>query len=199
MSQGSRTEGKRGCANVGTVSKTLLLKPTQKLDTYSLPPLPPRRDQIAAKILADCPSDLLKTAETSDRGSSPRILGAMMDAPARWRHIAVALPARSEERQLPACLAALDEAAARYGGPVTIVVIANNCTDGTVALLEDTVLRHARLSWHAVSLLPEASHAGWARRLAFDAAAAVLDHPNDVLASTDADTCVAPDWLVRTH
>jgi hypothetical protein len=168
------------------------------LETLTLLPLTPRHDQAAVKILAECSSDFLNATETNGRAVSPCAPLAIADEPVRCRHIAVAVPARSEERQLPACLTALDEAAGRYGGPVTIVVSANNCTDGTVALLQDSILRNARLSWHALSLLPEASHAGWARRLAFDAAAAVLDHPNDVLASTDADTCVAPDWLVRT-
>lgn len=161
-----------------------------------MPPLPPRHDQGAAKAV--CSSNSLNAAEPTGHAVSLSAPMAITDERVRSRHIAVAVPARSEERQLPACLAALDEAAGRYGGPVTIVVSANNCTDGTVALLKDSVLRNAHLSWHALSLLPEASHAGWARRLAFDAAAAVLDHPNDVLASTDADTCVAPDWLVRT-
>jgi len=114
------------------------------------------------------------------------------------RHVAIALPARDEAEQLPACLHAIDRAAARHDGPVWVVVLANQCTDETVTLLRSSRPRHARLRWHAVSLLPGARHAGWARRLAFDAAAALLAHPHDVLASTDADTCVSPDWIVRT-
>jgi cellulose synthase/poly-beta-1,6-N-acetylglucosamine synthase-like glycosyltransferase len=113
------------------------------------------------------------------------------------RHIAIALPAKNEEQDLPACLAALDLSASRHKGPVTVVAVANDCTDATVAILRDTRLRHARLRWHAVSMLPGARHAGWARRLAFDAAAAALPCDMDILASTDADTCVAPDWIVR--
>lgn len=113
-------------------------------------------------------------------------------------HVAIALPARDEEDHLPGCLAALDVAAGHYGGPVTIAVAANNCSDRTVACLMATTLRHAELRWTAVSLLPEHSHAGWARRLAFEAAADHLPHAGDILVSTDADTEVAPDWLVRT-
>ncbi|KQR87401.1 hypothetical protein ASG07_00220 [Sphingomonas sp. Leaf343] len=112
--------------------------------------------------------------------------------------IAVALPARDEEADLPACLAALDDAASRHGGPVTVVVVANNCRDRTAAILQTVRLRHAMLRWSAVSLLPDHRHAGWARRLAFDAAADHLCRPTDILVSTDADTEVAPDWLVRT-
>jgi len=114
------------------------------------------------------------------------------------RRVAVALPARDEAEVLPACLEALDAAASAHDGSVAVVVLANQCTDETLAVLRATRMRHATLHWHAVSLLPGARHAGWARRLAFDAAAALLQAASDVLASTDADTCVAPDWIVRT-
>jgi hypothetical protein len=114
------------------------------------------------------------------------------------RAVAVAIPARDEEACLPGCLAALDVAAAVHGGPVDVVVFANGCRDGTVERLERVQLRHARLHWRAASLLPGMSHAGWARRLAFDAAAALLTCSDDLLLGTDADTLVAPDWIART-
>lgn len=116
----------------------------------------------------------------------------------RLRHIAVALPAKDEAADLPVCLAALDAAAAHYGGEVTIMVLANNCQDATTEILDATRLNHARLQWTALSLLPAYAHAGWARRLAFDEAVASLSSPMDVLACTDADTLVAPDWFART-
>lgn len=117
--------------------------------------------------------------------------------PSPIRHVAVAVPARNEEEHLPACLAALDAAAERHGGPVTIFVLANQCDDGTHALLATARLRHARLRWASVSLLPGARHAGWARRLALDGAAACLGRPFDMLATTDADTLVEPRWIER--
>jgi len=122
---------------------------------------------------------------------------AISPAPAAARRVAVAVPARDEAERLPACLAALDRAAAAWRGPVTIVVLANQCRDASIAVLAATRLRHATLVWRAVSLLPGYAHAGWARRLAFDAAADLLAADHDLLLSTDADTLVAPDWLVR--
>lgn len=113
----------------------------------------------------------------------------------RRPRVAIALPAKDEADYLPACLAALDAAAARFDGQVSIMVIANNCVDATGDLLSTTRLRHAELHWAAVSLLPGNCHAGWARRLAFDAAAALLAVSDDILLSTDADTLVAPDWI----
>lgn len=123
---------------------------------------------------------------------------SMTFPPATHRQVAIALPARDEEKELPACLAALDQAAAAHAGPVTVLVAANECRDRTVEVLEQTHLRHARLRWIAVSLLPGCRHAGWARRIAFDEAAALLPFPTDVLMSTDADTAVAPNWIART-
>lgn len=114
------------------------------------------------------------------------------------RAVAVAIPVKNEEEEVGACLRALDAAAAGHDGPVTVVALANDCTDGTVALLERTRLHHARLRWSAVALPPERRHAGWARRLALDAAAATLEADGDLLLSTDADTDVAPDWIART-
>lgn len=109
--------------------------------------------------------------------------------------LAVAVPAKDELDALPGCLHALDAAAARYPGRVTVAVVANDCVDGTPDLLRATRLRHARLTWREVDLPPSRRHAGWARRLAFDDAAAVLARPGDLLLSTDADTEVAPDWI----
>ncbi len=112
--------------------------------------------------------------------------------------VAVAVPVKNEEDELGECLAALDRAAAVHGGPVTIVALANDCTDGTAPLLGRTRLVHARLRWSAVAMPRGRRHAGWARRLALDAAAAELGRDGDLLLSTDADTDVAPDWIART-
>lgn len=111
--------------------------------------------------------------------------------------VAVAIPVKNEEAHVAACLAALDAAAALYPGVVTIVMVANDCADASVARIAGTRLRHARIDWRAVSMLDGARHAGWARRLALDAAAGNLANPRDLLLSTDADTLVAPDWIVR--
>lgn len=114
------------------------------------------------------------------------------------RQIAVAIPAKDEDAHLAQCLAALDHAARFHAGPVRLFVLANNCSDGTSAVLRRAELSHAELRWVEVSLLEHARHAGWARRLALDEAAALLAAPGDLLMSTDADSTVAPDWFART-
>lgn len=117
--------------------------------------------------------------------------------PYAQRAVAVAIPVKNEDGYLSACLEALDRAAGRYGGRVVIVAMANNCTDRTVEILQAWRPRHATLAWTAVSLLPGARHAGWARRLALDAAADLLSNDTDLLLSTDADTNVSPAWIAR--
>ena len=117
------------------------------------------------------------------------------------RTIAIAIPLKNEAAHIPAMLAALDDAAFHYGGAVKVVIVANDCSDASVELLSAFVPRHLELEWRAVSMLPGSRHAGWARRLALDAAAARLRDENDLLLSTDADTLVSPHWIRRivTH
>ena len=105
---------------------------------------------------------------------------------------------KDEAEDAAACLAALDRAAGVWGGRVTLVPFANNCTDDTVAVLRAFRPAHATVAWKAATLLPAHAHAGWSRRLALDAAAEALARPDDVLMATDGDTTVAEDWIVRT-
>jgi cellulose synthase/poly-beta-1,6-N-acetylglucosamine synthase-like glycosyltransferase len=120
------------------------------------------------------------------------------DGASEKRNVAVAIPLKNEAEQIPFMLEALDEAARRYAGSVTVVVVANDCSDASIDLLAAFAPDHFELEWCAVSMLPGCRHAGWARRLALDAAAARLRAPGDLLLSTDADTLVSPDWIVRT-
>ncbi len=116
------------------------------------------------------------------------------------RRIAIAIPARNEASNLSACLNAIAAAASHAGEQgVSVAVLANNCDDGTVALLESLDLA-PRLALQIIEahLPPERANAGWARRLAFDAAALNLHSEGDLLLSTDADTVVRVDWLART-
>ena len=114
------------------------------------------------------------------------------------RAVAIAVPLKDEAAHVGPMLDAFERAAAHYGGPVTVVVCANDCTDRSVEILEKYQPKNFALDWFAVSMLEGARHAGWARRMAFDAAAARLDCPDDLLLSTDADTQVSRDWIVAT-
>jgi hypothetical protein len=110
---------------------------------------------------------------------------------------AVAIPAFNEVERVVACVGALLGQA--RGGPDMVVVMANNCVDGTAVALHAAFGDHPRLDVREVVLPPALAHVGWARRLAMDAAADHLDRPTDVLATTDADTVVAPNWCAANR
>jgi GT2 family glycosyltransferase len=107
--------------------------------------------------------------------------------------IAVGIPACDEANRVVACVGRLLRQSHR--GPDVVVVLANNCTDGTADALREAFGADPRLDLREVSLPQPFAHVGWARRLAMDAAAAALRRSNDVLLTTDADTLVAPDWI----
>jgi Glycosyltransferase like family 2 len=116
------------------------------------------------------------------------------------RRIAIAVPARNEADWIGACLAGLAVASGlACGADPAIVVLVNNACDDTAERARDFA-RHWRgqVMVRPVILAPEKSHAGWARRLALDAAADLLCDPGDLILSTDADTVVASDWILRT-
>ena len=117
----------------------------------------------------------------------------------------VIIPAKNEAANLPATLAALAAQTDLHGQPLPrhsfeVIVLANNCTDATAAVLREQARRWPQLALHAAGLrLPIAqAHVGRARRLLMDEACARLEavgQPGGIIASTDADTCVAPTWL----
>ena len=100
---------------------------------------------------------------------------------------------------MPGLIAALN-AQAGIGGPVRVLVAANNCTDGTAALLRLLAPRATRVDLRVVeaSLPPELAHAGGARGLAMSAGAGWLREAGlggGVLISTDADSVPPPGWV----
>ncbi len=118
-----------------------------------------------------------------------------LNAPLR-RRVAIAIPARDEAERIVDCLERLGEMKTdERVASLEIVVLANNCRDDTAR-----TAAAASRACHVVviDLPPEQAHAGWARRLALEAAANRLREPGDLLMSTDADTRVTSDWLTRT-
>lgn len=120
----------------------------------------------------------------------------------------VVVPARDESAHLGAALAALldqrDAASSRIDGSAyEVLVFANNCSDGSAELARGAATNGAGVTVHVVeaSLPPSDSHIGYVRRQLMDAACerlASIGEADSSIASTDADSVVARDWLHAT-
>ena len=127
-----------------------------------------------------------------------RLLSEMEERlPSNQLNVAVAIPAKDEEDQIERCLAALGEQV--EAGPFSVVLLVNNSVDGTAARAR--ALTH-RLPFQLIVVevvIPGSlAHAGSARRLVMDLAAAWLRNApggRKVILTTDADTWVPPDWI----
>lgn len=107
----------------------------------------------------------------------------------------VAIPVCNERLRIGACLKALAEQVGLGPGRLGIVLFLNNCTDGTADLV-----RSIDMPWpmRMIERNDPAASAGWARRIAMDAASdwlAESGYAEAVLLTTDADSRVAPDWV----
>ena len=139
------------------------------------------------------------------RGRSATQLHRQLPPPRAELRACVIIPAKNEVANLPATLAALAAQTSLHGQPLPtgsfeVMVLANNCTDATAAVVRQQAHRFPHLVLHAVELCLPAPHAhvGRARRLLMDEACARLEAvggPAGLIASTDADTRVSPTWL----
>jgi glycosyltransferase involved in cell wall biosynthesis len=106
--------------------------------------------------------------------------------------VGVVVPAHDEEDLLPACLAALRQAAARIApAPVHLVVVADACSDHTAGRARAAGADVVEIRARRVGAARAAGFAEVLRRTRDHDPAAVW------LASTDADTLVPADWLTR--
>ncbi|MBO0357750.1 glycosyltransferase [Hymenobacter sp. BT186] len=122
--------------------------------------------------------------------------------------VSVIIPAKDEATNLPATLAALAAQTNLAGQPLDpvtyeILVLANNCKDRTAAVVRKFAQQHPSLALYVaeVKLPPAEAHVGQARRLLMDEACRRLESvagATGIIASTDADTRVAPTWLAAT-
>jgi glycosyltransferase involved in cell wall biosynthesis len=130
-------------------------------------------------LLVDTPQARSKTAS-----ATPRVV--------------VAIPVRNERDRIEGCLSALASQVGLDPGSLGIVLFANNCTDDTC----DVVRALPSLPWplRLIERTDPAASAGWARRIAMDAAAEWLvegGHADGILLTTDADSRVGKDWVAR--
>ena len=106
--------------------------------------------------------------------------------------IVVVVPAHNEAASLPRCLHGLTTAALCVANPVTTVVVLDSCDDGS-----DELAGKFGPDVHFVAV--EAGNVGAARAAGFEYARTGLPGPatDAWYATTDADSVVDADWLVR--
>ena len=119
----------------------------------------------------------------------------LLPAPAEDLVAVVVVPARDEEERVGACLDAL-LAQEPVEGSWEIVVVLDDCADGTADVVATAAAGSAWVPIHAVR--GAGRGVGAARALGMELACARLyavDAPDGLVATTDADSRVAPDWL----
>jgi hypothetical protein len=118
----------------------------------------------------------------------------------------VTIPARDEAVHLGPCLLALSKQQDLQSRKIDrkefgVLLLLNNCNDDSPAIaakIAKVVPYTLRIEHY--HLPPHMANAGFARRLAMDAAAGWLlaaGRPDGAILTTDADTRVAPDWVAR--
>jgi glucosyl-3-phosphoglycerate synthase len=125
------------------------------------------------------------------------VSGLMLPAPDPRVEAVVVVPARDEAERIGACLRALAEQGGVARDAYEVVLVLDGCRDGTRERARDVAARHPQLRLHVLELeLPRG--VGRARRIGMDLACERLlavDRPYGLIASTDADSVVAGDWL----
>ncbi|MFB1295845.1 glycosyltransferase family 2 protein [Mycobacterium sp. pW049] len=113
------------------------------------------------------------------------------DAP--FSQVVVVVPAHNEREHLPQCLRALTTAGLCLPMPVTIVVVLDSCDDGSEALAGEF-----GPDVHFISV--DAGNVGATRAAGFEYARTLCGEEltgDTWYATTDADSVVDADWLVR--
>jgi glucosyl-3-phosphoglycerate synthase len=123
--------------------------------------------------------------------------GLALPAPDSRLEVIVVVPARDEAERIGVCLQALAEQCDVSEGTYEVLVVLDGCRDATRERALDVAMSHPQLRLHLIELSVP-SGVGRARRIGMDLACERLlavDRPRGLIASTDADSVVAGDWL----
>ena len=107
------------------------------------------------------------------------------------------MPARDEASRIARCLRALAAQRDMAAGSFELIVILDGCRDQTLQVIQQTTRGLRQSAFHTITL-PRPQGVGRARRLGMDIACRRLlqvGREDGLIASTDADTTVAADWL----
>jgi glucosyl-3-phosphoglycerate synthase len=123
---------------------------------------------------------------------------ALLPPPGAGVRAVVVVPAHDEEERIGRCLAALAAQVEAEPSSYEVIVVIDACADGTAAEVEAFRARRAEPAVHTIE--GPGQGAGPARATGMDVGCARLEglgRDAGLLASTDADSVVAPDWIAR--
>ncbi|MBM0743433.1 glycosyltransferase [Phormidium sp. CLA17] len=122
--------------------------------------------------------------------------------------VCVIVPVRNESERLQSTLTALANQSDLAGLSLDpkryeIILLANNCEDDSAAIAHRFAQQHPHLALHVVeeTLSAANAHIGWVRKLLMDEAynrLISIGCSRGIIASTDGDTRVAPNWIAAT-
>ena len=122
---------------------------------------------------------------------------AALPAPDRALRAVVVVPARDEAARIESCLLALGAQRGVAYREYELIVVLDGCVDATPLRVRELANELPGLTLHALEL-PLSQGVGRARRIGMDLACErllSLRRPRGLIASTDADSTVAEDWL----
>jgi glucosyl-3-phosphoglycerate synthase len=122
-----------------------------------------------------------------------------LPCPDRRLDAIVVIPARDEALRIEACLLALARQCEVEPESFEVIVVLDGCRDATGELARTFAAGEPRLRLHTVELI-DGQGVGRARKLGMDLACRRLlglGRDDGLIASTDADSVVADDWLAR--
>jgi glucosyl-3-phosphoglycerate synthase len=123
--------------------------------------------------------------------------GRMLPTPDPGLQAIVVVPARDEAARIDACLRALARQQDIPPGSFEVIVVLDGCGDDTSQIVDEAARTGRYPQVHTI-MLDHPEGVGRARRLGMDMAyqrLLALGRDDGLIASTDADTSVAPDWL----
>ncbi len=122
----------------------------------------------------------------------------LLPPPGEGVRAVVVVPAHEEEERIGRCLEALIAQVEVDPDAYEVIVVLDDCSDGTAAVAEAIRARRPAPAIHLIE--GPAQGAGPARATGMDVGCARLESLGQdagLLASTDADSTVAPDWIAR--
>ena len=119
----------------------------------------------------------------------------------------IVIPVKDEEAYIERTLLAFSKQVDIWGKPLDtlefeILVLANNCSDRSVLMIKDFQKRHPNLNIHLeeITLVAHQANIGHVRKQLKEAAYyRLVKNGGGIIMTTDADTCVAPDWIAQNQ